>query len=403
MPTVNPKAPDIVVAGHLCLDINPGLGGVESPMESVLVPGTLNIIDTASVSTGGLVANTGLALVRMGLDIALIGKIGKDGFGSLVRHVFEEHGAARHLVTSSGETTSYSVNLAFPGRDRIILHCPGSNDNFLPSDIDMELVKSARLFHFGYPQLLSSFFSDGGRNLASLYRSVRNSGVITSLDTAYPDPGSAAGSVNWRQVLTAALPYVHIFVPSVEELAMMIRPQQYRDISHETGVENFADEVDFDFIDSLADEILETGVGILLIKCGTRGIYLKTRTVSLPGLPDAAAKRWSFRQLWHGAFNGPVLNATGAGDCAVAGFLTALLRDADPGTALRIASVAGWRNIRTQDTLSGIGTYNELLDDAERTDIPVIRPQLTEEWTAGDRPGEWIGPSDSPGNTIKGR
>ena len=174
-----------------------------------------------------------------------------------------------------------------------------------------------------------------------------------------------------------------------------MRPGEYRDICRETGVENFAKEVGFDFIDSLADEILETGVEILLIKCGTRGLYLKTRTVSLPGVPDGQAARWSGRQLWHGALDGPVLNATGAGDCAVAGFFTALLKGADPETALRVASVAGWRNIRTLDTLSGIGSYQELLNDAERTDIPVIRPLLTGEWNTGDRPGEWIGPSDS--------
>jgi sugar/nucleoside kinase (ribokinase family) len=391
---MNTKDYDIVVAGHLCLDINPGFSNVGADLESFFIPGSLNIIDKASVSTGGAVGNTGLALNCMGMKTALIGKIADDRFGGLVREVFDEYDSAESLICSKGETTSYSVNLALPGRDRIILHCPGCNDTLQLSDIDMDRVRQAPIFHFGYPPLLRNFYTDGGDNLCSLFESVQQSGIIKSLDAAYPDPQSESGKVDWKKILQITLPHVDIFVPSIEELFIMLKPELYSEACKDYGAENFSSDLPFEYIDEIADEILELGVGIVLIKCGIRGMYLKTGFVGLSRYPESIRKQWSFRQLWRAPFDAVVLNATGAGDCAVAGFLTALSKKKGPETALRVASVAGWRNIQTSDAVSGIGTFAELLDDSKRRDIPVLLPKIDTGWFPGLNPGEWIGPDD---------
>jgi len=76
--------PKAVVAGHLCLDIIPGLSdlALESGTD-FFVPGKVRLIGPATLSTGGPVSNTGLALVRLGIDTALMGKVGDDPLGSL--------------------------------------------------------------------------------------------------------------------------------------------------------------------------------------------------------------------------------------------------------------------------------------------------------------------------------
>jgi sugar/nucleoside kinase (ribokinase family) len=60
---------DVVVAGHICLDMIPDMGSdqVSTSLEEILTPGKLVSVGPAKTATGGAVANTGLALHRLGL------------------------------------------------------------------------------------------------------------------------------------------------------------------------------------------------------------------------------------------------------------------------------------------------------------------------------------------------
>ena len=66
--------PEVVVAGHICLDVIPGL--TQAPD---LTPGRLVVVGPSAVSTGGPVGNVGLALHRLGVPVRLMGKIGDAG------------------------------------------------------------------------------------------------------------------------------------------------------------------------------------------------------------------------------------------------------------------------------------------------------------------------------------
>ena len=73
-----------VVAGHICLDITPVFKNNEiTSIGEILQPGKLIEMGDASVSTGGCVANTGLAMKILGADVSLMGKVGKDDFGEI--------------------------------------------------------------------------------------------------------------------------------------------------------------------------------------------------------------------------------------------------------------------------------------------------------------------------------
>jgi hypothetical protein len=53
---------DVMVAGHICLDVHPDLSGAgRKPFEDSFLPGRLIASGPVSYSSGGTVANTGLA------------------------------------------------------------------------------------------------------------------------------------------------------------------------------------------------------------------------------------------------------------------------------------------------------------------------------------------------------
>ena len=77
----------IICAGHICIDITPVFprGTRCADLGELLVPGRLIHMDGADVHTGGSVANTGLAMKMLGADVRLLGKVGDDSFGAMIR------------------------------------------------------------------------------------------------------------------------------------------------------------------------------------------------------------------------------------------------------------------------------------------------------------------------------
>ena len=74
----------IIVTGHICLDIIPDFHHIKGDFKTILTPGKLFHIGPVTVSTGGPVSNTGLALHRLGIPTQLMGKVGDDDFGEVI-------------------------------------------------------------------------------------------------------------------------------------------------------------------------------------------------------------------------------------------------------------------------------------------------------------------------------
>ncbi|HJX46706.1 MAG TPA: PfkB family carbohydrate kinase, partial [Gaiellaceae bacterium] len=214
--------PEAVVAGHVSLDVFPVLQG---PVR--LEPGRLVVVGPAVMSTGGAVANTGVALHRLGVRVRLVAKIGADLFGRAVLDALAEHGErlADDLIVSAEEATSYTIVINPPGVDRSFLHCPGANQTFSAQDVPYEKLEGVRLFHFGYPPLMPAMYANGGAQLRDMFARVHERGPATSLDVCQPDPEGEAGRVDWQEVLAQALPFVDVFAPSIDDLLFMLDPQ----------------------------------------------------------------------------------------------------------------------------------------------------------------------------------
>ena len=68
---------------------------------------------------------------------------------------------------------------------------------------------------------------------------------------------------------------------------------------------------------------------------------------------------WADRELWAPCFKVDVIGTTGSGDATIAGFLTALLRDASPATAMTMAVAVGACNVEAADALSGVRSWED--------------------------------------------
>ena len=353
----------IVAAGHICLDITPVFPANKAydRVQDILIPGKLIQTEAADVHTGGSVANTGLALKLLGNDVRLLGKVGDDAFGAIVRNILASCGAGG-LLTDPGSSTSYSVVLAVPGVDRVFLHNPGANDTFCGADIPDGALAGADLFHFGYPPLMRRMYENGGRELAGLFRRVKSLGIATSLDFAAVDPDTPAGRIDWRAILADVLPYVDFFVPSFEELCFMLDRPRYDRLVARGG--DLTDALDVEAEAApLAERLMAMGCRVVLIKCGTAGMYYRTAgeaAVAGIGLPlDLPA--WANRRGIQPCFKAEIVRSgTGAGDTSIAAFLTAVLAGRTPERCAELAAAEGACCVTAYDALGGLRPLDEL-------------------------------------------
>ncbi len=353
----------IVAAGHICLDITPVFPANRAfdAVADILIPGKLIQTEAADVHTGGSVANTGLALKLLGNDVRLLGKVGDDAFGAIVKNILASYGASG-LVTDPGSSTSYSVVLAVPGIDRVFLHNPGANDTFCGADIPDEALEGAALFHFGYPPLMRRMYENGGEELAGLFRRVKAMGVATSLDFAAIDPDTPAGHIDWQGILEKTLPFVDFFVPSFEELCFMLDRPRYDRLLARGG--DLTDELDvLAEAAPLADRLLGMGCRVVLIKCGTAGMYYRTAGADAVARIDLPmdVKAWADRRGLQPCFKADIVRSgTGAGDTSIAAFLTAVLAGKTPERCAALAAAEGACCVTAYDALSGLRPMAEL-------------------------------------------
>jgi sugar/nucleoside kinase (ribokinase family) len=358
------KSFDIIVVGHLCVDIIPKFVNSGKKIADILYPGKLVNVEDAKISTGGPVSNTGINMKTLGNKVCFCACVGDDVFGGITIDLLGKNGNAEGVSIVKGKSSSYTIVLAPPEIDRIFLHNPGTNNLFGPEYLNLELVKECKLFHFGYPPLMERMFADDGSELEEIFKIAKKSGATTSCDMTLPDPLSRSGKAPWRKILQRILPYIDIYLPSIEETFYMLWPEEFlaRKVRYKNAeLINFITSHEYSRI---ANEILAMGAKIVALKSGHRGFYIKTGTrESLSGMEGAKPKdldNWANRELWAPAFVVDRFgSATGSGDSSIAGFLSALLRGLSIEDALKYATCVGLQNVRVLDAVSGIKTWDE--------------------------------------------
>ena len=193
---------DVVVFGDTCVDlilndadIVPQFGQVEK------------LVADYDLQMGGSCCIFAAQAAKLGLKVALLGRVGADAFGRLILDTLSAAGVdTRHIIADGGLRTGITVHLT-QGDDRAMLTHPGSLSALTIEDLSDELLRSARHLHYGslYLQtgLLPHWIDILGRAKAL--------GLTTSLDTNW-DPDQV-----WDRGLAQALPNVDVLLPNEQE------------------------------------------------------------------------------------------------------------------------------------------------------------------------------------------
>jgi sugar/nucleoside kinase (ribokinase family) len=313
---------DVQVAGHLCVDLVPGLRNAAD-----VTPGRLIETGPLDLRLGGCVGNTGPDLAALGLRTLLVTSLGDDVLATTVATMIDAVPGADHRVEIvPGATTSYSVVVQPPGTDRTFWHHVGANAAFDGRRVE---VTAAPLLHVGYLPLLPRLTERAGAELVRLLQEARSAAVTTSMDMCVTEP--ATDPVDWADLLTRALPLCDVVSPSLDDMrSALARPR--------LGAAE------------AAAWLLEQGAAVVAVSDGPRGLVVRTAGTSrfagadgggstlLAALPES----WHDREVEVPTASGPVVQTTGAGDAATAALLASVHsgRSLDLGLELVRAAAA---------------------------------------------------------------
>ena len=130
---------DVVALGELLIDFAP---------QSVNEAG----YPVLSANPGGAPGNFLAALNKYGCKSAMIGKVGDDLFGRLLIQTLQNAGIeTKGVLTDENQFTTLAfVSLDESGnRDFSFARKPGADTCLKPEEVDAELLRDTKVFHFG--------------------------------------------------------------------------------------------------------------------------------------------------------------------------------------------------------------------------------------------------------------
>lgn len=280
---------DVISAGIVIADC------VARPVTRSPKPGQLELVDEIGLHAGGSAVNTGAALARLGLEVALVGRVGHDGFGDYLDGAARGLGLETRYLSRSDAATSATLVHVDAGGERSFLHAVGANAALTAADVPLDTLAGARALHVaGY--FVLPVLEPG---VPDLFGRATALGLMTSLDTVWD------ATDRWERV-QAALPVTDVFCPGLGEG------------QHITGREHPED---------VLDALFALGVRrVAAVKMGDRGALL--------GRPDGARVHVAAAPVH-------AVDGTGAGDAFIGGLLAGLLAGDDLARAGQLGAAAG--------------------------------------------------------------
>ncbi|HPD17159.1 MAG TPA: sugar kinase [Planctomycetota bacterium] len=253
-----------------------------SPIDDIPPKGSLRLFDHMELHIGGCAANAGIAMAKLGLETSVIGKVGDDVFGHFVSKTLNDAGIdSRGVVVDPKASTSFTFVIVGADGQRRFLHTMGANATLCAADVNMEIVRQAKILHVAGTMVMPTF---DGAQCAQVLQAARAAGVTTCMDTVFNDRLH-----DYMPVIGPCLPHLDMFLPSIEEAERVAGTSEPREIVR---------------------RLHERGVGIVAVKLGPKGSYVFGDGEEAY-VPSYAVK---------------AVDTSGAGDCWVAGFLLGRLR-----------------------------------------------------------------------------
>jgi fructokinase len=269
---------DAICLGELLIDFVPTVTGT-------------SLIDAPAFkkAPGGAPANVAVGLARLGTPSAFMGKVGDDPFGHFLANTLAEAGVDVRPVrfSTAARTALAFVSLRADGeREFMFYRHPSADMLFEPAEVDADVIRSARLLHYGTISLISEPSRSATLRAIEIARSA---GCIISCDpnlrlALWPDRDTA------REGLLDAIAQAQVVKLSDDELRFL------------TGSDDPA---------AARQQLWHDQLELMVVTLGSGGCVYFT--------PD-------FDGVVVG-FGVEAIDATGAGDGFVAGLLQGLLAD----------------------------------------------------------------------------
>ncbi len=177
---------------------------------------------------GGAPCNVLAMLRKLGHRVAFIGKVGDDIFGHELKGVLDEVGIdPRGLMIDKQARTTLAFVKTFEDGDRdfSFYRNPGADMLLKKEDVDVELIRDAKIFHFG----TLSMTHEGVRE-ATLYaiEEARKAGALISFDPNLREPLWKSLDEAKEQVLKG-LEYCDILKISDNEIQWLTAEDDYEE------------------------------------------------------------------------------------------------------------------------------------------------------------------------------
>lgn len=290
---------------------------IAKTVDKLPAKGKLDLVDQLDLYTGGCAVNSGIAMAKIGLNTAVLGKIGNDGFGKFIYNSLKEEKVnVDGLVLDSNSSTSASVVLVDSDGERSFLHCLGANAEFMDTDVDFNIIEKSKIVFIAGTMLMPSF---DGEPCARVLKKSKEMGKYTALDTAWDSKG------RWMQVLEPCMKYIDLFMPSYEEAVQL------------SGKED---------VEDIADVFLSMGVKTAVIKMGKDGCFIK----------DSGGEKYKIPTYT----DIKPVDTTGAGDSFAAGFLTGITQGWNLYECGKFANAVGTHCIMAVGASTGIKSMEEI-------------------------------------------
>jgi sugar/nucleoside kinase (ribokinase family) len=277
------------------------------------------LLDGADLVLGSSAGICAAGLARLGVDTALVARVGADVFGARTRELLAEAGVDTASVAITDEPTGVSVILSAPD-DRAILTLTGALASLTADDVLTALGEGADAAT--HLHVASYFLVPGlASELPGVLTRARERGVTTSLDTNW-DPAE-----RWEGI-AECLPHLDALLPNAQEALALARA------------------LGDDPADAVAAAIALARRGpIVVVKDGADGGFTASPDGSVVRAPGLVAD---------------VVDTTGAGDSFDAGFLAAWLDGRPLAEAVRWGAVAGSLSTRAAGGTGGQATRAEV-------------------------------------------
>jgi sugar/nucleoside kinase (ribokinase family) len=275
------------------------------PIES-LQWGTTTIVDTIEQHIGGNAANTSIALATLGVPVRTIAAVGPDDSGRFVLDKLSRAGVDTSAVREMEGASAATVGLVNGAGNRLFFHRPGVDGPAFaaPLSFPPDLTRGMTHYHLASLFILPDFRPHAPETLAH----ARAAGLTTSLDTNWDPRGE------WLAALAPCFSGLDFLFMNEDEARM---------------------------VGASPADLLSRGIRTFVLKLGPRGcaIYNSEGETLVP------------------AFDVPVTDTTGAGDCFVAAFLAAWLRGESLEEAGRFANAVGALVVQQLGATAGVLSY----------------------------------------------